>query len=35
MRTVIKRAVMCAYCHGWISAATTTNLFRTLGLRRA
>lgn len=35
MRTLIKRAVMFAWCRGWIRAATVVMLFRKLRLANA
>lgn len=33
METALKRALMFAYCHGWLGAATVTWLFRHFDLR--
>ncbi len=34
-RTAIKRVVIHAYCHGWISARTTARIFMHVNLKGA
>jgi hypothetical protein len=35
MRTVLKRLVISAYCHGWIAAGVVSVSFRLFALRDA
>lgn len=35
LRTLIKRLVMYAYCHGWIGMRATETIFRSLRLAHA